>query len=147
VLLRESVAVTAAGGPGPQTDWKPASLSPDLEKAVPVETLQASRDAILAAFGVLPGLFAHDGQGPLVREAQRHLAQWTLQPIAALLAEEASDKLGATVSLDVMTPLQAFDAGGSARAFATLIEGLARAKEAGVDVKSTFALLDWSDQK
>jgi hypothetical protein len=32
-----------------------------------------------------------------VREGQRHLAQWTLQPIAALLAEEATAKLGGTV--------------------------------------------------
>jgi hypothetical protein len=47
-----------------------------------------------------------------VREAQRHLAPWALQPVAALTGQEASDKLGGPVSLDVMRPLQAFDAGG-----------------------------------
>jgi len=61
---------------------------------------------------------------------QRHLCQWTLQPIATLLAEEATAKLGGTVEIDVMGPLQAFDAGGSARAFATLVQGLAMATEA-----------------
>jgi hypothetical protein len=32
------------------------------------ETLGAPRDAIAMAFGVLPGLFSAQGQGPLVRE-------------------------------------------------------------------------------
>ncbi|MGD9846667.1 MAG: phage portal protein [Variibacter sp.] len=143
VLLRESVTVSAAGGPAPVADWKPASLTPDLEKAMTAETLTASRDAILAAFGVLPGLFNAATTGPLVREAQRHLAQWTLQPIAKLIAEECTEKLGGKVDIDTLTPLQAFDAGGSARAFATLIQGLAQAKDAGVDPKVALAMLDW----
>ena len=67
-----------------------------------VETLEAARDAVARAFGVLPALFNPATTGPLVREAQRHLAGWTLQPIAALLAEEASAKLGAAVEIDVM---------------------------------------------
>lgn len=143
VLLRESVAVSAAGGPAPQTDWRPSSLSPDLEKSMTAETLSASRDAICGAFGVLPGLFNAATTGPLVREAQRHLAQWTLQPIASLLAEEATEKLGGKVEIDTLTPTQAFDAGGSARAFATLVQGLAMAKEAGIDTKAALAMLDW----
>jgi hypothetical protein len=143
VLLRESVSVTAAGGPVPATDWRPASLSPDLEKSMTAETLAASRDAILAVFGVLPALLNSATTGPMTREAQRHLAQWTLQPLAALLAEEAAAKLGGPVDIDVMSPLQAFDAGGSARAFVGLIDGLARAKEAGIDPKAALAMLDW----
>src|SRR3546814_433361 len=94
VLLRESVAVTAAGGPAPQADWRPQDVTPDLSRAMTAETLSAARDSICTAFGVLPSLFASAAQGPLVREAQRHLAQWTLQPMAALLGEEASEKLG-----------------------------------------------------
>ncbi|ARQ01704.1 phage portal protein [Pseudorhodoplanes sinuspersici] len=147
VLLRESVQVSAAGGPAPVSDWKPASLSPDLEKSMTKETLDAARDTVAMAFGVLPAMFSSATTGPLIREGQRHLAQWTLQPIGALLAEEASDKLGGTVTIDLMTPLQAFDAGGSARAFATLIQGLAMAKEAGVDPKPALALLDWADKE
>jgi hypothetical protein len=81
----------------------------------------------------------------MVREAQRHLAQWCLQPFAEILAEEASEKLGGPVSIDTMGPTQAFDSGGSARAFATLVQGLAMAKEAGVDAKAALAMLDWSN--
>ena len=44
------------------------------------ETLAAAREAVLAAFGVLPALFTARAQGPLVREAQRHLAGWTFSP-------------------------------------------------------------------
>lgn len=79
------------------------------------ETLAASRDAICGAFGVLPALFNNQAQGPLVREAQRHLCQWTLQPIAALVAEEATDKLGSAVTIDTLRPLQAYDSGGVGR--------------------------------
>jgi phage portal protein BeeE len=144
VLLRESVTVTAAGGPAPQADWRPSDLTPDLEKSLAKETLDAARDSIFAAYGVLPGLFNSATTGPMVREAQRHLAQWALQPLAELLAEEASEKLGGAVSIDTMGPSQAFDAGGSARAFATLVQGLAMAKEGGVDAQAALAMLDWS---
>jgi len=146
VLLRESVNVSAAGGPAPAVDWKPADVTPDIERSMSVESLAAARDSISGAFGVLPGLFNASTTGPLVREAQRHLAQWTLQPIAMLLAEEASEKLGGTVGIDVMGPTQAFDAGGSARALATIVQAYAQAKEAGLApavVDAALAKLDW----
>lgn len=146
VLLRESVNVSAAGGPAPAQDWKPSDVTPDIERSMSVESLAAARDAISGAFGVLPGLFNASTTGPLVREAQRHLAQWTLQPIAALLTEEASEKLGGPVSIDVMGPTQAFDAGGSARALATIVQAYAQAKEAGLAptvVDAALAKLDW----
>lgn len=132
VLLRESVAVTAAGGPAPMVDWKPSSLSPDLQKAMTAETLDAARAAIFHAFGVLPALGSTTATGPIIREAQRHLATWTLQPIAAQIAAEASEKLGAAVALDIMTPLQAFDAGGRARALKGIVDAMAAAKAAGL---------------
>lgn len=50
-----------------------------------------------------------------MREAQRHLAQWTLQPVARLIADEATAKIGGEVRIDAMCALQAFDAGGRAR--------------------------------
>lgn len=146
VLLRESVAVSAAGGPAPTVDWRPADLTPNLQAAMPGDMLDAARGAICGAFGVLPALFDQAAQGPLVREAQRHLASWTLQPIVSLLAEEASDKLGSKIAIDVLTPLQAFDQGGSARAVATLVQAMAQAKEAGLDpatVASAFKRMDW----
>jgi hypothetical protein len=146
VLMRESVTVSAAGGPVPQSDWKPADVTPDLSRAMTKETLDAARDAICGAFGVLPGLFASAAQGPLVREAQRHLAGWTLQPIAMLLAEEASAKLGSEVSIDLMRPVQAFDVGGRARALQTIVQALAQAKEAGLapdELNAALTQVNW----
>lgn len=148
VLLRESVNVTAAGGPAPMQDWRPQDVTPDLSRSMAGETLQASRDAICGAFGVLPALFAGNAQGPLVREAQRHLAGWTLQPIAMLLAEEATNKLGSEVMVDLLRPVQAFDAGGRARALATIVQALAQAKEAGLapgDMNAALTLVNWGD--
>jgi hypothetical protein len=66
------------------------------------------------AFGVLPALMNPSTTGPMVREAQRHLAAWTLEPVAHLVAEEATRKLGTEVRTDVMRPLQAFDVGKGA---------------------------------
>lgn len=146
VLLRESVNVTAAGGPTPAQDWKPHDLTPDLSNAMTKETLSASREAICAAFGVLPGMMNPAVTGPMVREAQRHLASWTLQPIASLIAREASIKLDQEITLDMVRPLQAFDAGGRARAFSTIVGALAQAKEAGLDpgdLAGALRLVDW----
>lgn len=143
VLLRESVQVAAAGGPQPQADWKPQDVSPDLSRTMTVETLDAARSAVCQAYGVLPALFAGNAQGPLVREAQRHLASWTLQPVAELIAEEADRKLGGEVRIDTLRPLQAFDAGGRARAAAQVVQMLALAKESGVDADAALKLVDW----
>lgn len=69
VLLRESVTVTAAGGPAPSTDWRPSDVTPDLARSMTRETLDQALDGIAAAFGVLPGLFSAATTGPMVREA------------------------------------------------------------------------------
>ena len=148
VLLVESVNVSAAGGPTPQTDWKPSDVSPDLSKSMTRESLAAARHGILSAIGVLPGMFDPNTTGPLVRESQRACATWTLQPIAALIAEEASRKLGGEISLDVMRPLQAFDAGARARAVSQIVGALAVAKGAGIDeadVEKAMRLVDWRE--
>lgn len=143
VLLRESVQVTAAGGPAPTQDWKPSDLSPDLSRSMTAETLTAARGSILSAFGVLPALFDTAAAGPLVREAQRHLATWTLQPMAVQIATECGAKLGPT-NVDVMQRLQAYDAGGRARALSGVIEALAAAKEAGLSENETALALQFS---
>lgn len=143
VLIVEGVPQAVAAGMHPDHGKKPDHLSPDLSRSMTKETLAAARDAISMAFGVLPGMWSPVTTGPLVREAQRHLAQWTLQPIAQLLAEEASIKLGSTVTLDVMRPLQAFDAGGRARAASQVVNALAAAKETGVDPATAMRLVDW----
>lgn len=146
VLLRESVNVSAAGGPAPQADWRPSDMSPNIQQTMSLETLTAAREAICAAYGVLPAIFSGSAQGPLVREAQRHLAGWTLQPIATLIAQEASDKLATPIKLDTMGPLQAYDAGARARAITATVQALAMAKETGVDTAQAMSLLDWSNE-
>ncbi|MDN5872796.1 MAG: phage portal protein [Sinobacteraceae bacterium] len=148
VLMRESVQVSAAGGAAPSQDWKPQDVTPDLQRAMPREMLEAARSSVMGVFGVLPALFDKQAQGPLVREAQRHLAGWMLQPIAMLLAEEATDKLGSDVMIDVMRPVQAYDVGGRARAMATIIEGLANAKELGLspdEVNTALTMVNWGE--
>lgn len=148
VMLRESVNVTAAGGPTPAQDWKPQGVTPDLQPSQAVQSLSEARGAIFAAFGVLPAMFAPNAQGPLVREAQRHLAQWILQPMAVMMAEEASDKLASQISIDVVRPAQAFDAGGRARAFGAMVQALTQAKEAGLDpqaVEDALSFIDWAE--
>ncbi|ODS01545.1 hypothetical protein AUC71_03125 [Methyloceanibacter marginalis] len=147
VLLRESVNVGAAGGPSPSTDWRPSDLSPDISKSMTKESWTAARDSVALCFGVLPTLFdSQNATGPAIREAERHLGVWQLQPIAAIIAEEATAKLGATVEIDVLRPLQAYDAGGRARAVGTVIEAMARAKESGLapgDLGAALRLVDW----
>lgn len=141
VLMRESVNVQAAGGPAPAQDWRPSDVTPNIQPAMPLEAWQAARGSILSSFGVLPALLSDAAQGPLVREAQRHLAQWTLQPLAMLIGEEAGRKLGSEIMIDLMRPVQAFDVGGRARALSTIIEALARAKEAGLEPAALNAAL------
>ena len=97
------------------------------------------------AFGVLPALSSTTTTGPMVREAQRHLAQWQLQPIAKMIEQEATEKLGGAVKLDVMRPLQAYDAGGRGRALTAIVAALAAAKEAGVDPAMALKLVDWQE--
>lgn len=148
VLLRESVNVTAAGGAAPSVDWRPSDVTPDISKAMTRETLEAARGAICMAFGVLPGMINAAATGPLIREGQRHLAVWALMPAAMAIAEECSAKLGAGIEIDVLRPLQAFDAGGRARAFGAMIEGMGRAKELGLspaEVGAALHLVDWKE--
>lgn len=143
VLVRESVQVQAAGGPTPAQDWRANDLTPDLSKALLDKTLDQARDQINAAFGILPGLNNKATTGPMVREAQRHLAQWTLQPMAEGMAEEATEKLDEPVKIDVMRPLQAFDSGGRARTVTAIMKALAEAKAAGVDPAIAFDIVNW----
>lgn len=140
------MSVTAAGGPVPNADWRPSDVSPDLSRSMTAETLAAARNAICTVYGVLPALLSPNTTGPLVREAQRHLAQWVVQPCAALIAEEVSAKIGSKVSVDVLRPLQAYDAGGRARALNGIAQALALAKQGGIEpseIEQALALVDW----
>lgn len=147
-LVIEGVAQQVAAGNHPQLGQRPEGLTPDLQKAMTAQTLEAARGAILMAYGVLPALLNPATTGPLVREAQRHLAQLVLQPIAMLVADEATAKLGNKVTLDVVRPMQAFDHGGKARAFGAMLQAYATAKEAGLDgaaMQDAMTFIDWQE--
>ena len=142
-LVVEGLAQATAAGMNPQLGQKPDQLSPDLSRSMTAETLAAARDGVMGAFGVLPALLNRSATGPVIREAQRHLATWQLQPMAELLAAEAESKIGGRVRIDVMRPMQAFDAGGRARAMSAIIGALADAKAAGIDPGLALHLTDW----
>ncbi|MFQ8432504.1 hypothetical protein [Amaricoccus sp. W119] len=147
-LVIEGVAQATAAGMNPNLGKSPDQLSPDLQRTLADKFLTEAKSGIYAAFGVLPGLFVEQAQGPLVREAQRHLAQLVLQPMALLIAEEASAKLGGSVLIDVVRPMQAFDAGGKARALATMVQAMAQAKEAGLsgaELTDAMSFIDWAE--
>lgn len=145
-LIIEGTAQAVAAGQHPNLGKSPDDLSPDLSRAMTDQTLAAARAAILSVYGILPALFTAQAQGPLVREAQRHLAGWVLQPMAEIMAEEATAKFGDRVQIDIGRPLQAFDAGGRARALSALIEAMGRAKELGLspaEIGAAFTSVNW----
>ena len=148
-LVIEGIAQAVGAGMHPQLGKSPDQLSPDLTGTMADRLLIEAKGAVYGAFGVLPGLFVPSAQGPLVREAQRHLAQLVLQPMALLMAEELTAKLGAKVLIDVVRPMQAFDAGGKARALATMVQALAQAKEAGIEgatLQDALSFIDWAEE-
>jgi hypothetical protein len=95
----------------------------------------------MAIYGVLPALLNPNSTGPVIREGQRHLVQWQLQSIAQSIAAEASRKMGADVAIDTLQPLQAYDAGGRARALSGVVQGLAAAKQSGLSHEQVTAAL------
>ncbi|EKE72576.1 hypothetical protein B30_06331 [Celeribacter baekdonensis B30] len=61
------------------------------------------------------------------------------------MAQEASEKLGGGVTLDVMRPLQTFDSGGRARATGQIVEAMA--KEAGVDLDKAAQIVNFAPER
>jgi hypothetical protein len=135
VLVIEGVAQATAAGMNPQLGQRREDLAPDLAKTAAPELWRGAQGAVLSAFGVLPALINPAVTGPVVREAQRHLSQWTLEPLGKVLADEATAKLGGPVSIDMVRPLQAFDVGGKARAVLALVG-------AGLSVDAALRLVD-----
>jgi hypothetical protein len=148
-LVIEGVAQATAAGLHPNIGKSPDQLSPVLDKTLADKLLTEAKNAICSAFGVLPAMNSAATTGPMVREAQRHLAQIILQPIANQLAEEASEKFGAKITLDVVRPMQAYDTSGKARALLTMVQAIAQAKEAGIEgeaLQDALSFIDWSDE-
>jgi hypothetical protein len=134
-LIIEGASQAAAAGMHVQMGQRREDLSPDLKKTEAALHLEAAKGSVAMAFGVLPAMLNPSAAGPVIREAQRHLSQWTLEPVAKLISDEASTKLGGSVSIDVVRPLQAFDVGAKARAVLSLTS-------AGVPVDAALRLVD-----
>ncbi len=65
--------------------------------------------------------------------------------LALPITQEASNELDSPITLDVMQPLQAYDAGGRARSVSAIVQALAFSKETGVDADQALALVNWAE--
>ena len=144
-LIIEGASQAAAAGQYVQQGNRREDLTPKLGEAEAEAMWARARGAVAEAFGIPAAYFNPASTGPVFREVQRHLVQYTLQPIAMQIAAEASAKLGAAVTIDVATPLQAFDTGGRARAMQGIIKALSEAQEAGIDPEKALRLVGWQD--
>ncbi|WP_244519410.1 hypothetical protein [Paracoccus alcaliphilus] len=73
-LVIEGVAQATSAGMNPNIGKSPDQLSPHLDKTLADKLLTEAKGEIYNVFGILPGLTNPATTGPLVREAQRHLA-------------------------------------------------------------------------
>ena len=134
---------TTAGGYGdkqgaPRRDWKPERLGADPPDAL-VRLRTAVENTVLSCFGV-PSPLGPAGvtDGTAAREAARRLWTLTVQPIAAMVAEELSRVLERPVSLDYGRPSGMADLAARARAVGALAK-------AGVSTADAMLLTGWDD--
>ncbi len=135
----ESQQVSGGAGQTPHGDWDRKNLSPDLRGMELGAHWETVRNSIMGAFGIPPILFSSMAQSAALREAQRQAVLWTLAPIAKVASSELGLKLGDTeLKLDLVTPLQAADSAGRARAVGVL-------KGAGVPLEEALKMVGWGD--
>ena len=134
---------TVAGGWGdketaPRKDFVPARLGADPPSAL-VNLRQHVESSVLACFGVGAPLGPSGlNDGTAAREAARRLWTLTIQPLAAVIAEELGRVLDRPVALEYGRPSGMADLAARARALGALAK-------AGVDVPDAMVLTGWSD--
>ena len=130
-----AVLETSAGGwdggrtAAPRRDYEPRRLGPNIPPSSLDLYMQANR-MILAACGVPTELIDIQTDGVSNREAWRRFLHSTLQPLAKIIAYQAS-----LVDLDVrftFDGLMASDITGRARAFGSLVQGGMDIEEAAI---------------
>ena len=109
------------GGAGVAADWRSVRIGANPPDSV-VTLRGDGHNAMLAACGIPPALFASGMQANAAREALRQYLHATVSPIARVLETEAKTKLEADVTLD-FTALHASDVQGRARSFKALVDG------------------------
>ena len=116
----ETVAQGLGEGPSaaPARDWIPQRLGIDAPQAA-VNLRSDSAMAVLGALGIPPALFHANGTTP-IREALRTWLHSGITPLAELVAEELTRKLGVSVELD-FSRLYASDITSRSRALSQMV--------------------------
>ena len=137
---RGGLALVEAVKPPPSGDWDAKNVTPDIRPMDLDKHWMSVRDTIMGAYGIPPILFSAGAQSAALREAQRHAVLWTLAPIAKVASAEIGRKLDdRDFSLDLVTPLQAADSAGRARAVGILVGN-------GMALDGALALVGWGQQ-
>ena len=119
---------------GTREDWKAQRLGPEIPdglRALYGDIL----DRVLGACGIPAALAAADADGTAQREAYRRFVMSAVEPVAEVIAEEASAKLDAEVGFD-FAQLHAHDIQGRASAY----ERLRRAEMPDADARRLTGL-------
>ena len=115
---------TTAGGAGagqhdaPQRDWRTTRIGPQPTSET-CDLRRASADDLIAAAGIPPGLFRTDADGTQAREVYRQWVHVSVEPVAAMIADAASELLEVDVAIST-SELAGADVASRARAFRAL---------------------------
>ena len=98
LTLAETTASGFGLGPNaaPRKDWEQSRFGPMVPSAS-IQLWEGAMLAVLAALGVPPSLYT--SQGAALRESYRHLFGSTIEPLAALIQAELSEKLEEAVTI------------------------------------------------
>ena len=98
LTLIETTAGNFGLGPAgaPQRDWEQKRFGA-MAPATSIQLWESAMLAVLAALGVPPSLYT--SQGAALRESYRHLFGSTIEPLAALIQAELSEKLEEEVTI------------------------------------------------
>ena len=106
---------------GTRNDWRAERLGPEilLEQRMLHKDVA---DYVFSACGIPPSLVGGDSDGTQAREDYRRFVMASVEPVAKLIAEAASEALEASVSFD-FSGIWAHDLAGRASAFQKLVAG------------------------
>ena len=105
----------------PRHDWKAERLGPMVPETL-LNAYRAISDAVYAACGIPADLMVQDSDGTAQREAYRRWIMASVEPVATMIEETASEALETEVSFD-FSRLWAHDLQGRASAFQRLVSG------------------------
>lgn len=112
-------------------DWRGERLGPEIPDSM-LGAFEAIQAAVAVACGIPPDLLAKDVDGTAQRESYRRWVQVSVQPVADMVAEVASEALEAEVSFN-FREIWGHDLQGRASAFQRLVAG-------GMDLERAVAL-------